>query len=245
MPQLRPTWLDSARKAYLDDWLWDKWGFARGWPTHFPEMLLWYSAAGAAFLGEEAADTFVKAASQGHLDLLPERRRATWRAAQRLSQLICTKRTTNPVDWFTGGCKVLERGWKRLDDIPGIGPKIASFLLRDLSFLRDYSDGRGGTIVRYGDRLQRRWFERLTYEDQALFIPIDRHVHVRARKHLASKTIRRLDVSTIQAAPDLHRTAATEIVAWARARTLDPRDVNMYWYSRGAGNIHKDGTPTE
>ena len=240
--ELKLMWIQNAYTEYVDRWLWDKWGYARGWLQRLPEMLLWYSAAGAAMLSEEVGDGFVKKVRSGHPDLLPGKRRGTWDAAVKLATEICRDQGANPVDWFTGGCGDIEVAWRGLDDIPYVGPKIASFLMRDLSYLRDYSDGQGGMAVSYGNNIDRRWFHRLMPEDQALFIPIDVYVHTGAIRHRASPSAAKYDAPTIQSDPDLHRQVATEIVGWARKLSFDARDLDVYWYSLGAGDIHADGT---
>jgi hypothetical protein len=189
------------------------------------------------------ADTFVSQVRAG-VPIHP-RRRPTWRDARILAKEICVEYSSNPVDWLTGGCGKPADAWYRLDEVSGIGSKIASFLMRDLSFLRDYSSGKGGGEVAYRRRIARGWFDRLPYEDQALFIPIDVYVHECARKHGASRLARRYSATVIQADPDLHRRVATEIVGWAREHGYDPRDLDMYWFSLLAEDIHEDGTPTE
>jgi hypothetical protein len=239
---LKSAWLDRAYRVYFDDWLWDEWFYLRGWSRRFPEMILWYSTAGSAALNETAADTFVRTVRAGRP--LPVRRRNTWRDALRLTSTICEEQATNPVDWFTGGCGILERGWWQLDEIFGIGPKIASFIMRDLSFMRDYSVGQGGASVAFRNRRDSRWFADLSIEDQALFLPVDVYVHEGARRDRASALcMSYADVRDIQADPELHRLAGSEIVRWARKRGFDPRAVNAYWYQVGAEAIRLDGSP--
>ena len=34
-------------RAYYHDWLDDKWAYVNEWLTHLPELILWYSVAGA------------------------------------------------------------------------------------------------------------------------------------------------------------------------------------------------------
>src|SRR5262249_13799210 len=126
-----------------------------------------------------------------------------------------------------------------------VGPKIASFILRDLSFLSDYSNGAGRSTVVFRQSRDHRWFDGLSPDDQALYMPIDIHVHKFARKHRASMLCAKQSVQDIQWDADLHRRAGSEIVRWARAHDFDPRDLNVYWYSLGAGDIHEDGSPTE
>ena len=111
--------------------------------------------------------------------------------------------------------------------------------------MRDYSDGRGRTAVVYRENMDRRWFDTLSPQDQALFVPIDVYVHEGARRLGASAVCRWYeDVNEIQNDPSLHRKAAAELVRWARSKSFDPRDLDVYWYSLGAGDVREDGTPT-
>jgi hypothetical protein len=243
MRAIRREWLARAYHEYVDKWLWNEWGYARGWGKHLPEMVLWYAVAGSAGGGNTMADTLVERARTGVP--IPPHRRPTWRDAQILTKEICAEHLSNPVDWLTGGCGQVVDAWHQLDEVFGIGCKIASFLMRDLSFLRDYSAGQGYREVTYRRRIARAWFDHMPYEDQALFVPIDVYVHKSARRHGASKLTRRYSAAVIQAEPDLHRRVATEIVGWARRRGYDPRDLDQYWYSLEAEDIHEDGRPTE
>jgi hypothetical protein len=240
MPAINPVWVKRAYLAHVDDWLWPEWGYARGWSKHLPAMILWYSVAGLAFLGEPAADSLLESARNGRP--LPRQRRRIWTAAQKLAREISELRGTNPIDWFTGGCGDLEVAWKALDDIPGIGPKITSFIMRDLSFMRDYSRGLGGRAVSYRSSAHRGWFEALPCASQALFMPIDKHVHSAACQYGVGSLFEECSLSTIQSDPQLHQRAATAIVQWSRARGLDPRDVDVYWYLTGQGALKTDGT---
>ena len=231
--------LDRAYHKHVDEWLWDEWGYGRNWDIHFPEMILWYSTAGSARLDEKVAYTFLRKAKKG--ESLPKRPHRTWVDARKITKKICQNLKTNPVDYFTGGCGDIENGWRLLDEIHGIGPKIASFIMRDLSFMRDYSTGEGKASVVYRKKIDRSWFDTLTMEKQALFLPIDVHVYDGARRSRVGNSFQKHDVRDIQGDIDLYRAAATEIVLWARDRTFDPRDVNIYWYGVGAGVINTKG----
>ena len=82
-------------------------------------------------------------------------------------------------------------------------------------------------------------------EKQALFVPIDSHVHAGARRCGVAWLLSRYSVVAIQSDPSLHREAAKAIVTWSRRRQLDPRDVDVYWYTTGRGNLARDGTAPE
>jgi hypothetical protein len=243
---IKSQWLERSYKEYVTKWLLRRWRRVEDWPRALPEFVLWYSVAGNARRGGDAGgDDCLRVVRKRGPRVLSSQARSTWTHALQLSEELAAKHAGNPVDWFTGRCRSLERGWKRLDDIIWIGPKIASFILRDLSLIRDYSDGAGGTAVVYRRSIDRTWFARLSAKDQALFMPIDRYVHGFAKKHLASAVCAKYSFQDIQWDAELHRRAGTEIVRWARERSFDPRDLNIYWFSLGAENINKNGTPTK
>ncbi len=124
----------------------DEWGYAKSWDSRLPEMILYYSVAGAAFAGGDAAAySIVRRVRRG--EPLSPRLRRTWRDATKLTAEILGA-DGNPVDW-SGANGDIAAHWRRLDDVYGIGPKIASFILRDLSFMRDYSSGECSPKVRY------------------------------------------------------------------------------------------------
>jgi hypothetical protein len=203
-------------------------------------MILWYATAGLAVM-QGAADNIVERARTGAP--LPPQRRVVWNAARKLTHKVCAVHCMNPIDWFTGGSGDIEAAWNALDDIPGIGPKIASFIMRDLGFHRDYSDGLGGLAVSYRQwRRDRRWFDALATEKQLLFVPIDTRVHAGARRYRIASLFSNHSVKAIQADPGLYREAANAIVAWSRRRRLDPRDVDVYWYATERGHLNRDGT---
>jgi len=206
-----------------------------------PEMILWYSTAGTAVLSGAAADSMLERVSSGVP--LPPLRQVIWTQARRLSRRICTVHRTNPVDWLTGGCGDIETAWKTLDDIPGIGAKIASFIMREFSFLRDYSFGVGGPATSWRRMRDRRWFDALAHETQSLFVPVDNNVFAGARRYRVSPLFSRYDVRDIYASADLHRDAAMAITIWSRRRDFDPRDVDVYWYRYERGFIEMDGRP--
>ena len=109
--------------------------------------------------------------------------------------------------------------------------------------LRDHSDGTGDVAATYKKQRDHRWFDSLPHEDQALFVPIDTYVRDSAVANGASATARKYDVQSIQTDAVMHRAVSTEIVRWARTHRFDPRDLDVYWYSVGADNIHEDGSP--
>ena len=55
MATIKQTWLDRAHRWYVDNWLWDEWGYSDSWERRLPYMILYYSVAGSAVLNETAA----------------------------------------------------------------------------------------------------------------------------------------------------------------------------------------------
>jgi len=227
-----PTAVRSTRNQYIK-WLEYNWWRTRGWKDGFRDMVFWYSAAGAAVLGEQAAWSMLDDAKKGRK--LPMLRQDTWRQAKALSRIVSVKERTNPVDWFTGGCGDIDKSWQSLDGVKYIGPKIASWLMRDLSLMRDYSDGFGGREFRSRSNINRSWYKRLPEETQALFVPVDARVHDAAKRCGIGGVLKRHGINKIQIDPDLHIKAATQIVRWARNNGYDPRDLDIYWYLTGSG----------
>lgn len=201
-------------------WLRGTWTLEPGRVERFWRMIFWYSASGIARLGEARANEYLALADAGTTRALPPQRRKNLSGARALAREI----RVHPIAWCAGAGEARAR----LDAIHGIGPKIASVILRDLSFLRDFTRGT---------RRDASWFRRLADEEQAAYFPIDIWVHRAARRAGASPTIRRLPPEKLQANADLHHRAAAEVAAWARARRLDPRDLNVYWYQLGSGGI--------
>ena len=239
MPLLDPTWVHRAHRNQTLPWI-KYWAVGRDWPCTFPEMILWHATAGLAVM-QGAADNIVDRARSGKV--LPEKRRVVWNAARKLTATMCNRDRINPVDWLTGRCGDIEIAWNALDDIPGIGPKIASFIMREIGFHRDYSTGVGGLSVRYR-RWQRdsRWFDRLPLERQALFVPIDNRVHSGACRYAVASVFSQYSAREMHADPRLHREGANALVAWSRKRGFDPRDVDVYLYATERGFLNRDGT---
>lgn len=42
----------------------------------------------------------------------------------------------------------------------------------------------------------------------------------------------------------MHCAVGLELVRWARQRGFDPRDVNVFWFSYGAGDVDAEGDPS-
>jgi hypothetical protein len=234
-----PNCLKNAYKWYIG-FIEREWMCSRKWNEYFAQMVFWYSIAGAAVLSETAASSMLDSAVAGKK--LPKQRLPTWKDANIIAKEVCQDQQTNPVDWFTGGNGSIESGWNRLDEIHNIGPKIASFILRDLSLMRDYSTAKGGIATEYDERRNRRWFEKLSGPEQAYFIPIDAYVYDGARKSNVSSIFKKHTVYEIQMDRSYYVEAAEAIVSWSRRKGFDPREVDIYWYGIGSETIEKDGS---
>jgi hypothetical protein len=222
-----------VQRDYYLGWLDANWWRIRGWKDGFRDMVFWYSVAGTAVMSEGPAWRMLDDAKSGKK--LPLDRKQTWRQAKALSLEISEKRHTNPVDWFTGGCGCAYTAWRTFDGLKYVGPKIASWIMRDLGLMRDYSDGSGGRELVIRRKSNPAWYDRLPEECQALFVPIDTWVHDGARRCGIGGVVKKYGTNTIQLDADLHVEAATQIVRWARKHTFDPRDLDIYWYLTGSG----------
>ena len=215
-PPIRREWVQRSYHEYVTKWLLDEWGYARGWAVQLPAMLVWYAKEGSNRPNWRQADRYAEQVRRGLLRGLPRRFRQLAEDARSVTRHICSHRGTNPVEWFTNSFGDLEGGWRALDTLCcGIGPKIASFILRDLSLLRDHSNGAGGSTIVYRNSLDRRWFNALAAELQALLMPIDVYVHRYARRQAASSMCTRHALSEIQS------DSTEELAAWVEHALFD------------------------
>jgi len=137
-------------------------------------------------------------------------------------------------------------GWRELQKVHLVGPKIASWILRDISFMRDYARSVGTTMIRYRNNRNSAWFASLPKTAQRYFVPIDAWVfRFASQQNAICPRCRRRGVAGIQANPEHHLEAAEEIVEFARRRGRDPRDLDAFWYQRGAGYVDDDGWPVD
>jgi hypothetical protein len=219
--------LARCRKAYVDDWLVPMWPKLDWRKVH--EFVFWHAVAGWARGSNAAADHALAAARAGRAGTLGTRSRELWADLQARSPLALCH--TDPLALLS--TPDVLAALTGLDEVKHIGPKIAAFTLRDLSFLRDARDGGS------------RWFGTLPEAWQAAFTPIDRHVYAALLEADASPTAAGArNLSEIQNNRDTHYAVSLELVCWARQRGFDPRDVNVFWFSYGAGDVDEEGRPT-
>jgi hypothetical protein len=43
MPIIKQEWVKRSYHEYVRKWLWDEWGYARGWTVQLPAMFVWYA----------------------------------------------------------------------------------------------------------------------------------------------------------------------------------------------------------
>lgn len=225
--QLTANKLACSRKAYVDDWLVPMWpGF--GWPS-VTEFIFWHAIAGWALGGDGPADNALETARKGKVRTLGTRSRELWKLIPPAIPPIA-RRHPDPLMMLS--TEDVETAFSQLDVIKHIGPKIAAFTLRDLSFLRDVREGSVS------------WFAALPEGRQAYFMPIDVHVYDASRETKASATAARYALNEIQSDLDLHVTGGLDLVRWARKRRFDPRDVNVFWFSYAREDVDEEGNPT-
>jgi hypothetical protein len=146
------------------------------------------------------------------------------------------------IPWLAGLGEHSILGWLRLQDVYLVGPKVASWIMRDVSFMADYASRVGSTDLVYRNNRDSRWFEKLSARTQACFVPIDAWVYKYALKTGALRSSwKRRGLARIQGSPELHLEAATEIATFAHKRGHDPRDLDCFWYQLGSGAIDDAG----
>jgi hypothetical protein len=211
----------------MENWVWE---FAyENWRVpELKETLFWYANTGQAISHEETTARWIREIKAHGSSRLPRPPRRRWTSITEIAPRLRAAATT-AFGWFTGGQAI--QAWRDLDKIAYVGPKIAAWILRDLSFLRDYSVDTGKVRVRYKSHRDPSWFRRLPISQQAVFLPLDRWVIRGAKKRGVLPATARMSV--IQGDSDAYLEAATCLVRAARNEGLDPRDVDVYLYLAG------------
>lgn len=238
---VKQVWLERAHLYMMNShtWFWeyDEWNHKA-----LSEFIFWYACAGQAIGKEVVADRWLEAAIHGRLtprDMPPLRKRV-WEAVQDTVPRLLAEGKGGAFRWFSEGNAT--EAVTILDSIPYIGPKIASWVLRDLSCFKDYARGQGHQLSVTYDYYKRNseWFSRVSVAQQAAFLPLDLWVIEGA--HAERVIPRSLTQRAIQANRNVYRDTAEKIVRWARERALDPRDLDMYWYLTGIEDLKQDGS---
>jgi hypothetical protein len=236
---ISPIYLDRAHHLIMDEWAWD---FAYDhWNVQaLEETLFWYAATGQAISHESTAERFWSKISRGRVRDLPPAAQERWTDIKKIVPKLRALDPKTAFGWFMN--RHSRQAWEMLQEIKYVGPKIASWVLRDLSYLRDYATDLGDLRVDDGYPERKRdlaWFEKLPIREQALFQPLDRWVIRGAQDYgiiPASLTIER-----VQQDLDRYVETATTVTSWARTQTLEPRDLNVYFYLTGVDSMRRDG----
>ncbi len=220
----------ATRKKYLR-WMrkqWDMTALAK----QGEDMVFCYSVWGGAFANLPAKD-WLEALRAGRPDEVPEIRQRSWADAGFLAGEVLTQ---------SGGYRLLpwlllpvghHERWSTLQRVHMIGPTIAAWLLRDLSFLMDYRPDIGRSVIRLRTRPDSSWFRALPVPAQACYLPMSRWVHEACIEHAVYTESEVGDLAT----PSGHESAAIHLANWCAARDLDAREVNVHWYGTGSGNV--------
>ena len=239
---IRSNILRGAHSVYVE-WLFGGgsdagFGYSRDWIQHSPRLLFWYAVAGVPRGGEELAWRWLALLDKGGDSRLPKPRRRSWRDARALSSEIQRWTGSALIPWLASLGQHSVLGWLRLQEVYLIGPKVASWIMRDVSFMADYTSQVRSTTLVYRNRRDRRWFTRLSPKAQACYVWVYEYA---LETGALAPAWKRRGLAKIQGSPELHLEAATEIVTFARKRGHDPRDLDCFWYQLGSGTIDKVG----
>jgi hypothetical protein len=218
-----------------------EWGYSK-WSRNSERLIFWYSVTGSPLGGEDLARRFLDSIDHERLSDLPTPRRKTWKTVRALASDVHESTGMAIVTWLMNQVEDFQIGWHRLKEVYLVGNKIASWIMRDLSYLRDYSSSDAMSKLLYRSYRDSRCFQRLDKNSQKYFIPVDRWVFRFAKLAGAlSRALSRRSFISLQQNPRLYLQAAEEIVNYAEQRNLDPRDLDVYWYMVGAGDIDEQG----
>jgi len=233
--RVSPQALDLAHSYIMDDWVWD-FGYETWRPAALAETIFWFAASGQAISHITTVTGWAAHIKKGQLRRIPQPASDRWRGSQQVATLLCQKAGSTAFGWFTDYDPT--EVWEVLQEIKYVGPKIAAWVLRDISLLRDYSTEIGSRRIAYHDR-DASWFRQLPPEWQAVFLPLDRWV-IRGATQLKivpeSLRLERLQNGAY------YREMAGRIASWAGDRHIDPRDLDVYLYLRGTRFLKEDGT---
>jgi hypothetical protein len=234
-----PIYLDRAHNYMMDTWTWD-FAYEEWNVTALEETLFWYAASGQPISHESTTERWWEQISRGRDRDIPPAARERWADIQHIAPKLRAIDTKTAFGWFLGGHT--REAWDLLQKIKYVGPKIASWILRDLSWLRDYATDVESFRVNIGYPERNRddsWFRSLPVQDQALFLPLDRWVIRATHRHRILPPS--MTMEHIQSDAERHIQAATEIASWARAHNHEPRDLNAYFYLVGSEALQNDG----
>jgi hypothetical protein len=225
--------LDQAHSYIMDDWVW-MFGYETWTRAALAETIFWFAASGQAISREKTTEGWVGRIRKRQS--VPKPARDRWRGSHEVAALLGQRGGSIAFGWFTDHHP--KEAWAALQEIKYVGPKIAAWILRDLSLLRDYSRDLGSRRVEYRHR-DASGFRQFPVDEQAVFLPLDRWV-IRSAKRL--KIIPRSFRMAVLQDSGRYCDTARRIASWARERHLDCRDLDVYLYLRGTQLLREDGT---
>lgn len=201
------------------------------------DLVFLYAAWGGAFANLPGRE-WLDALRSGDGECVPRTRRKSWRTVQKLAKRVRSESNGYLLmPWLMQPVGHWER-WMRLQDVHMVGPKIAAWILRDVSLWMDTRPMLTRRDVHLGRRRAKGWYAALPTWAQAYYLPMDRWVH---RACLENGVYSEADVggslTAMQSSQDSHHRASKRMAAWCGKRGLDAREVNIYWYAHGSGNL--------
>lgn len=232
--------IDKYRKLYLDSF-WERFDY-KNWGQQGPRFLFLYAVWGARY--EAKGEDWLSAIIHGAEDEVPEKRVKSWESISALREYVMLRSEGMDLMPWLLSPGWWEMKWRTLQGRNGgihlVGPKIAAWILRDVTYMRDYRPEIKQAQVSFNETRNSAWFAKLTLEDQAACIPVDIHVF---RGALENGAISEDDFGSnpgpVQADQETHLAVAKEIVCWSRDKGFDPRDLDVLWYAVGSGTFEK------
>jgi hypothetical protein len=141
------TYISRAHNYMMDvntwDYAYDRWDVAA-----LEEALFWFAASGQPIAQDSATERWWDLIRRGRVRTIEASApRERWTGIKQQVPLLRALDQHEAFGWFLHGRT--RRAWEMLQEIKYVGPKIASWLLRDLSFLRDYAADTGDLSVKY------------------------------------------------------------------------------------------------
>jgi hypothetical protein len=230
----QPTAEDlAATRANYMRWMrteWDVDDLAR----QGENLVFCYAVWGGAFANLPGKD-WLKALRANRAECVPAKRQQSWDSVRDLAENVRVRSGGyNLLPWLMLPVGHRER-WQTLQDVHMVGPKIAAWTLRDLSFWMDYRPVIGRREITLARKRDSSWFRALPDWAQAYYLPMDRWVHRGCVEHgVYTEAEVGGSFNAVQSTPERHEEAARRLAAWCIKYDLDAREVNVHWFSTGS-----------